>query len=237
MRIDFVSIFPEAFAPVLAVGIPRIAQEKGAASFHAHDLRDWSADKHRKVDDRPFGGGPGMVMRPGPVVDAVETVQAMDRVPGRVLVLTAQGRPFDQAWARELSREARLVLVCGRYEGFDARIFSVLEAEELCVGDYVLSGGEVAALAVADAVVRLLPGVVGSPESLTEESFEGDVLDCPHYTQPAVWRGLEVPEVLRSGDHAAIRAWRRRAALARTRARRPDLLRGGGPDEAGDPAT
>ncbi|MFH0910022.1 MAG: tRNA (guanosine(37)-N1)-methyltransferase TrmD [Planctomycetota bacterium] len=234
MRMDFISVFPEIFGPALATGMFRIAREKGLASFFLHDLRDWSGNRHRKVDDRPFGGGPGMVMRAGPVAEAVEDVRGMAERPGRLLFLAPDGERFCQARARSLAGEERLLFVCGRYEGFDERIFRVLAPERISIGDYILTGGELAALVVADAVVRLLPGVVGSPESLERESFERCLLDHPQYTQPAVWRGLAVPEVLRSGDHAAIEAWRAAEALRRTRERRPDLVEGGGSPRAGE---
>ncbi|MBN1256768.1 MAG: tRNA (guanosine(37)-N1)-methyltransferase TrmD, partial [Planctomycetes bacterium] len=168
--------------------------------------------------------GPGMVMRPQPIADAVSSVQQQATPSGRLIFMTPKGKTFNQALARELSSEERLVLVCGRYEGFDERLFTALEPEEISIGDYVLTGGELAAMVVIDAVVRLLPGVLGSSGSLEEESFEAGRLDYPHYTQPAVWNGLEVPEILRSGDHARIEAWRREEALRRTRERRPDLL-------------
>ncbi len=226
MRLDVLTLFPGLFSGFLGESIPKIAQEKGAVAIHVHNIRDWSANKHAKVDDRPFGGGPGMVMACQPVVDAVKAVAREDAAPGRLIFLSPEGRRFDQRYAGELAAEERLLLVCGRYEGFDERLFTILQPERLSIGDYVLSGGEVAAMVVADAVIRLLPGVLGSPESAVCDSFQPgqELLDYPHYTQPAVFEGLAVPEVLRSGDHAKIDAWRREQALAKTRLFRPDLL-------------
>lgn len=214
------------FAPVLDESILGIAQEKKLAEFHTHDIRDWSGNKHRKIDDKPFGGGPGMVMRAEPVVSAVEDVVNMDDRPCRLLFMTPQGKTFDQDMARELSAEKRLCMVCGRYEGFDERILEALKPEEVSIGDYVLTGGELAAMVIADSVVRLIPGVLGSGESLESESFEGGLLDFPQYTQPADWRGMGVPEVLRSGNHAKIAEWRKQKALEKTKANRPDILNG-----------
>ena len=226
MRIDFLTIFPEMLPPVLNEGMLRIAREKGKAAFHVHDLRDWSGNRHRKIDDKPFGGGPGMVIRAEPVASALSSIRAEGGTPGRLVFLTPRGAPFGQRKARELAREQRLVLVAGRYEGFDARLYEALEPEEISIGDYVLTGGELPALVVADAVVRLLPGGLGSAGGLENESFDGSRLDYPHYTQPAEWRGRHVPEVLRSGDHARIEAWRREQARRRTEDFRPDLLGG-----------
>jgi tRNA (guanine37-N1)-methyltransferase len=224
VRIDVLTLFPGIFSGFLGESIPRIARGKGAVEVFLHDIRAWTVDRHGKVDDRPFGGGPGMVMTCQPLVDAVEAVRGMDGDPGRLFFLTPEGRRFDQPAAREFADAGRLILVCGRYEGFDERIFSILSPERLSVGDYILSGGEVAAMAVMDAVIRLLPGVLGSPGSAPADSFTGSMLDHPHYTQPAEYRGLDVPGVLRGGDHAKIDAWRLEQALARTRRFRPDLL-------------
>ncbi len=228
MRIDILTLFPNMFGGVFAESIPRIAQEKGALSIHVHDIRAWAENKHAKVDDKPFGGGPGMVMCCQPVVDAVAAVRGMDDDPGRLLFLTPEGRRFAQPMAEGFACQARLILVCGRYEGFDQRIFDILEPEILSVGDVILSGGEPAAMLVVDAVARLLPGVLGSSESLEHESFNRDesgkrLLDYPQYTQPADFRGYAVPEILRSGDHAKVAAWRRETAAERTRKLRPDL--------------
>jgi tRNA (guanine37-N1)-methyltransferase len=224
MRVDVLSIFPEMFAPVLGTSILRIAQEKGAVEFHVRDIRDYTDDKRRTTDDRPYGGGPGMVMMPGPVFKAVETVDAETQPPARRIMLSPQGERFTQRKAAALAAEPRLMLICGHYEGFDERIREGLNAEELSVGDYVLSGGEPAALVVIDAVVRLLPGVLGCAESPNEESFSNSLLEYPQYTRPPEFRGMRVPEILLSGDHARVAEWRRQEALRRTQARRPDLL-------------
>lgn len=225
MRLDILTLFPGIFSGFLGESIPKIAQEKGAAEVRLHNIRDWSMNRHNKVDDRPFGGGPGMVMACQPLVDSVEAVRAMAEPAGRLFFLTPEGRRFDQQVASELAAEERIILVCGRYEGFDERVFEILEPERLSIGDYILSGGEVAAMAVADAVIRLLPGVLGCSGSAPADSFSGSgLLDHPHYTQPPVFRGLEVPEVLRGGNHAHIDAWRRAAAEERTRRFRPDML-------------
>ncbi len=224
LRFDILTLFPEVFGPFLRASIPGIAAEKGLVSYHLHDIRRYSQDKHHKVDDRPYGGGPGMVIRCEPAFRCYEAVRQMDEPAGRLLLLTPQGRRLDQELARELSREDRLVLLCGHYEGFDERIRRGLPAEEVSVGDYVLSGGEAAAMVVVDATVRLLPGALGHEESARRDSFEEGLLEHPQYTRPPEFRGMSVPEVLLSGDHAAIERWRRRQAEERTRSRRSDLL-------------
>jgi tRNA (guanine37-N1)-methyltransferase len=224
MRIDVITIFPEIFPAACGHGILRIAQEKGLLRLYAHDLRLYTDDPHGKVDDRPYGGGPGMVLMAQPVVDAVEKITAMDSASGKLILLTPQGEVFQQRIAPELAREPRLIIICGRYEGFDERIREILRPREISIGDYVLSGGEFAALVIIDCVVRLIPGVVGAPESLTEESFTRGLLDYPHYTRPREFRGLKVPDVLLSGNHEGIRKWRHQQALQRTHQRRPDLL-------------
>ena len=224
MRFDILTLFPGVFRGFLDESIMRLAREKGILEVHLWDIRDYTTDKHRKVDDRPYGGGPGMVMMPQPVFAAVEAADAAAKPPARKFLLTPQGRTFDQPFARQLAAEPRVMLICGRYEGFDERIRIGLGAEELSIGDYVLAGGEVAAMVVMEAVVRLLPGALGDPESAALESFEGGVLDYPQYTRPPVFRGMAVPEVLLSGDHAKIRAWRLEQARRRTMARRPDLI-------------
>lgn len=226
MRLDILTLFPGIFPGFVGESIPKIAQEKGAVEIHIHNIRDWTQNKHGKVDDRPFGGGPGMVMACQPVIEAVDAVRGMASPVGRLFFLTPEGRRLDQNVANELAAEERILLVCGRYEGFDERIFDILQPERLSLGDFVLSGGEIAAMAVADAIIRLLPGVLGDPASAVEDSFAPGVnlLDHPHYTQPAEYRGLAVPEVLRSGDHAKIAAWRKEKAVAKTRQYRPDLL-------------
>jgi tRNA (guanine37-N1)-methyltransferase len=210
LRVDVLTLFPGLFDGFLSESIPRRAIDKGLAEVSRWDIRDWASGRHRQVDDRPFGGGPGMVLMAPPVVAAVEAVRAMAAPPGRLIALSPQGRRLDQGWVRELAREPRLVLLCGRYEGFDERIIEVLRPEPLSIGDYVLSGGEVPAMVVIDAVLRLVPGVLGDAESAVDESFgPGGGLEYPHYTRPREFRGLAVPEVLLAGDHAAIERWRR----------------------------
>jgi tRNA (guanine37-N1)-methyltransferase len=208
-RIDVLSLFPAIFDSYLGQSILSRAQEKGLVEINRSDIRSWAEGKHKQVDDRPFGGGPGMVLMAPPVVAAAEAVMAAASPPGRLILLSPQGRKFDQTWAAALAREPRLVLVCGRYEGFDERIIEILKPELLSVGDYILSGGEVAAMVVIDAVVRLLPGVLGDDRSAIDESFGPDGgLEYPQYTRPREFRGLEVPEVLLGGNHAAIARWR-----------------------------
>lgn len=225
LRIDVVTIFPGLFGPFLDESIVGLARERGLLEVGVHDLRDWTSDRHRSVDDAPYGGGPGMVMKPEPLVRAAEAL-AGPKGPGRearVVLLAPQGRRFDQARAGALAQEARLVLVCGRYEGVDQRAIELVVDDEISIGDYVLSGGEVPAMVVIEAVTRLLPGALGNPESAVQESFQRGLLEAPHYTRPAELRGLRVPEVLRSGDHAAIARWREEQAREITRRRRPDL--------------
>ncbi|MGE3821558.1 MAG: tRNA (guanosine(37)-N1)-methyltransferase TrmD [Isosphaeraceae bacterium] len=210
IRFDVLTLFPPLFEGFLGESILRRAIEKGLVEVHRWDLRDWAQGKHRQVDDRPFGGGPGMVLMAPPVVDAVESVQRLVEPPGRLILLSPQGRRLDQAKVVELAAEPRLVLLCGRYEGFDERIVETLRPESLSIGDYVLSGGEVPAMVVIDAVMRLIPGVLGDSESARDESFGPDGgLEYPQYTRPRVFRGREVPEILLGGDHAAIARWRR----------------------------
>lgn len=220
MRFHLVTLFPEFFASPLAAGLMGRARASGVVDVSFHDPRAFSEDRHRHVDDRPYGGGPGMVLQPGPVAAAVRDIAA----PGRILVLTPGGRPFTQALARQYARERDLTLICGRYEGLDARLADILPLEPVSVGDAVLNGGETAALAVMEAVGRLVPGFMGKEASGEEESFSRGILEYPHYTRPENFEGLEVPDILRGGDHAAIAAWRRQAALAATLRFRPDLL-------------
>jgi tRNA (guanine37-N1)-methyltransferase len=233
MRIDIVTIFPKMFEPVLGESIIKRAQAKGKVALRVHDLREFTADKHRKVDDRPFGGGAGMVMSAQPIFDAVDALRSpghqVTRSPGRkkgarVILLCPQGKKFDQKAAKRLSREKHLILICGHYEGIDERVRLRLADEELSIGDYVLTGGELPAMVLVDAVVRLIPGVLGDKNSLNFESFEGNLLEYPQYTRPADFRGMKVPSVLTGGDHEKIAAWRRAQAVARTQERRPDLL-------------
>ena len=223
MRVDVLTIFPGIFEGPLRESLLGKAIVAGLLDVRVHDIRDFATDRHRQVDDEPFGGGPGMVMKPEPVFAAVESLGPGER---RTILLSPAGRRLDQALVRELSAERWMVLICGRYEGVDERVAQGLPAEEVSIGDFVLSGGEIPALVVLEAVTRLVPGVVGREESLLRESFEEGLLDHPHYTRPRVFRGREVPEVLVSGNHAAIESWRRRAALDKTRRNRPDLLRG-----------
>lgn len=220
MKIDVLTIFPGVFESPLRESLLGKAAERGLLDISVHDIRDQATDRHRQVDDEPFGGGPGMVMKPEPIFAAVETIGGSPRV----LLLSPAGRRLDQALARELARESHLLLICGRYEGIDERVVEGLPAEEVSIGDYVLSGGELPALVLIEAVTRLVPGVVGREESLARESFEDGLLDHPHYTRPRQFRGMAVPEVLLSGDHGEIEAWRRRAAEEKTRRNRPDLL-------------
>ncbi|HEX5905908.1 MAG TPA: tRNA (guanosine(37)-N1)-methyltransferase TrmD [Propionibacteriaceae bacterium] len=229
MKIDIISIFIEYFQP-LRLSLVGKAIEKGIVDLQVHDLRDWTTDRHRTVDDTPYGGGAGMVMRPEPWGLALDGLAAGQTDP-RLIVLSPSGRTFTQSLARELSVERHLIFACGRYEGIDARVVDDaarrMRVDELSIGDYVLSGGEAAALVVIEATVRLLPGVIGNPESLTEESYATDLaglLEGPNYTKPPSWRGLDVPEILLSGHHERIASWRREQAIAKTRLRRPELL-------------
>lgn len=234
MRVDVITLFPEVFGGVVSSSILGIARERGILEFHAHDLRDWALPGvHRQVDDAPYGGGAGMVLRPEPVFAALDAVAPMDPRPPFVVLATPQGERFTQARAASLATMERLVIVCGRYEGFDERIRTRVDLE-LSIGDYVLTGGELAAMVIADAVTRLLPGVLGDDASCADESHTTGLLEYPHYTRPAVYRGLEVPEVLRSGDHARIAKWRAVQAAERTARRRPDLLATAWPDLTDD---
>lgn len=223
MRIDVITLFPEVFEGFLAASIPRIAQEKGLVEFGLHNLRDYADDARGTVDDRPFGGGPGMVLLSGPVFKAVEDIRGDDDS-AELIMLSPQGERFSQETARELARAERLVLLAGHYEGFDERIRLGLKPREISIGDYVLSGGELPAMVVMDCVVRLVPGVLGDEKSVEEESFSEGILEYPHYTRPREFRGMSVPEVLVSGDHGRIARWRAEEALRRTRRRRSDLL-------------
>jgi tRNA (guanine37-N1)-methyltransferase len=220
-QIDVVTLFPGMLAGVLAESMLRVARERGAVDIRVTDLRDYTEGRHRVADDYPFGGGGGMVLKPEPLFAAVEALRGPE---GHVVLFCPQGATFTQADAARLARETHLVLLCGHYEGVDERVRAHLVDEELSIGDYVLTGGELPAMVVLDAVVRLLPGVLGDPDGATRESFAGGRLDYPQYTRPAEFRGLRVPEVLLSGDHARIAEWRRREAFRRTLARRPDLL-------------
>ena len=224
MTVDIVTIFPAMVEAALAEGVVGRARERGLIDVRAWDLRAFTTDRHRVVDDVPYGGGPGMVMKPEPIFRAVEAIGAERGPASAVLLMTPQGRLFDQAEAVRLSRLQRLVVICGRYEGVDERVAQALVTDEVSIGDYVLTGGELPALVVVDAVARLVPGVVGDDASVAADSFAGDMLDHPHYTRPAEFRGMAVPEVLVSGHHGRIEQWRREQRLHRTRTRRPDLL-------------
>jgi tRNA (guanine37-N1)-methyltransferase len=230
LRIDIISIFPEYFREAFEYGIIRRAREAGLVNIQPHDLRSWTSDKHHVVDDRPFGGGDGMVLKPEPIFAAVESLSGArhrrDMPPGkRVVLLSPQGRQFTQSLASEFAGSEQLVLICGRYEGVDERVAESLATDEVSIGDYVLSGGEPAALVVIDAVVRLMPGALGSETSATTESFSAGLLDFPHYTRPPEFENMKVPEVLLNGHHAEIARWRREAAEEKTRKNRPDLLK------------
>lgn len=223
MRVDVLTIFPDMFDGPMSASMIGLARERGVLDLHVHDLREWAHDRHRTTDDYPYGGGPGMVMKPEPLAEALDHMVECDNRDPLVVFLTPAGRPFTQKLALELSETPRLVLVCGRYEGFDER--SLVRADmELSVGDYVLTGGELPAMVIIDAVTRLQPGVLGDCESSVDESFAEGLLEYPQYTRPAVYRGQEVPEVLRSGDHARIARWRREQAVLKTARVRPDLL-------------
>jgi len=230
MRIDVVSIFPDYLAGPLRVSLLGKAVERGLLDVRLHDLRQWASDRHRTVDDTPYGGGAGMVMRPEPWGLALDALVADGGPVPRLVVPTPAGRPFTQPVAEELAAQPWLVFACGRYEGIDQRVMAYaagrMPVDELSLGDYVLAGGEAAVLVIVEAVARLLPGFLGNPESLAEESHAGGLLEYPVYTRPPAWHGLEVPAVLLSGDHGAVARWRRDESLRRTAARRPDLLAG-----------
>ena len=231
LRFDIITIFPEFFRETIDCGILRRARNAGLVEVKAHDLRQWTTDKHHVVDDRPFGGGDGMILKPEPIFAGVEALTGASRkedLPAatRVMLLSAQGQVFSQFLAQEISQNiSHVVLLCGRYEGVDERVAEALVTDEISIGDYVLSGGEPAALVVIDAVVRLLPGALGSETSAVFESFSEGLLDHPQYTRPPDFRGMKVPEVLLSGNHAEIERWRKEAAMEKTRRKRPDLLK------------
>jgi len=224
MKFDVVTIFPRMVEAGLAEGVVSRGIERKVLDVAVHDLRDYTTDRHRSVDDVPYGGGPGMVMKPEPLARAVDDIRARRGAPDAVILLTPQGRRFAQDEAVRLSRLAHIALLCGRYEGMDERVRTLVATEELSIGDYVLSGGELAALVVIDAVSRLVPGVVGDADSVEQDSFSRGLLDYPHYTRPAEFAGQAVPDVLLSGHHAEVRRWRKKQALARTLERRPELI-------------
>ena len=223
MIIEAISVIPEVFGPYMKASILGRAQARHIFEFRAHDLREWTHDRHRTVDDAPFGGGPGMLMKPEPLFEAVRAVQAQESVHAHCIFFTPTGAPFTQATAERLAAFDRLLMVCGRYEGMDERVYELAD-ECISLGDYVLTGGEVAAMAVTDAVVRLLPGALGDDASSVSESFSDGLLEYAQYTRPASFEGREVPSVLLSGDHAKVDLWRRRNAIERTYQLRPDLL-------------
>ena len=231
LRCDIITIFPDFFRETFDYGIIRRARAAGLVELTTHDLRRWTSDKHHIVDDRPFGGGEGMVLKPEPIFAAVRELTGVasrdEYLPQtRVILLSPQGRVFTHAMAQDLSQQAsQIVLICGRYEGVDERVADALVTDEVSIGDYVLSGGEPAAMVVIDALIRLLPGAVGNESSTTNESFSDGLLDCPQYTRPPEFSGLKVPEVLLNGNHGEIARWRREAALKKTRRNRPDLLK------------
>ena len=221
MRIDVLSLFPEMFAGPLDVSMVKRARDRGLLDLKIHNLRDWTHDRHKTVDDRPFGGGPGMVLKPEPIFEAVESLA---NEATRVILMTPAGRPFNQAIARELALQTNLLFLCASYEGVDERVVETLVDDELSIGDYVLTNGGLPTMVVIDAITRLIPGVLGDDESALDESFSHGLLEYPHYTRPAEFRGMKVPEILMGGHHAEIEKWRREQARQRTAQRRPDLL-------------
>lgn len=234
-RIETLSVFPEFFEPYLSSSIMGRARAKGLFEFQAHNLRDWTHDKHATVDDAPFGGGQGMLMKPEPIFEAVEAIQSRFARPVHVVFFSPVGTPFAQHTAKRLAEKERMLFVCGRYEGMDERVYTLAD-EIISLGDFVLTGGELCALCVIDALVRLIPGALGDEMSAQDESFSSGLLEYEQYTRPADFRGMKVPEVLLSGDHQAVEAWRRASSIERTRRFRPDLyeafLEGGGHDQA-----
>jgi tRNA (guanine37-N1)-methyltransferase len=229
VRIDIFTLFPQMFQSVLSAGLFKRATDRNLVRINTHNIRDYTHDRHHTVDDYPYGGGAGMVLKPEPIFEAVETIKSdirqnegVDKIP--VILLTPQGRLFSQAIAQELAQQSHLILICGHYEGVDERVAGYLATDQISIGDYVLSGGELAAMIVAEAVTRLVPGVLGSAESTIDDSHSTGLLEYPQYTRPDIFRGWAVPEVLLSGNHAQIAKWRREQAIARTLKRRPDLL-------------
>ncbi|MFT5527321.1 MAG: tRNA (guanine37-N1)-methyltransferase [Pirellulaceae bacterium] len=226
MRFDVLTLFPQMFPGYLGQSLLNKAIEEGLVQVHLHDIRKWSKDKHHNVDDRPFGGGPGMVLKVEPVVECVEEIRTIAKPEGRVVLLTPQGRRLDQKVVEELVTTERLILLCGRYEGFDQRVIDILQPDEISVGDYILNGGEVAAMTVIDTVIRLVPGVLGDENSSVDDSFSrgNRMLESAQYTRPREYRGHSVPEVLLSGNHEEISRWRQEQSYLRTKQRREDLL-------------
>ncbi len=224
MHIDILTLFPEMIEGMFQTSILKKAQEKGAFSYQLINFRDYTTNKHRKVDDYPYGGGAGMVLSPQPIFDAVDAIRTEKDTPPRIILLCPQGETYTQKKAEELAKEDHLIFICGHYEGFDERIRTGLATDEISIGDYVLTGGELGAMVIVDSVVRLLPEVLGNEMSAKEDSFSTGLLEHPHYTRPAVYRNMSVPDVLLSGDHGKIAAWRKKQSLKRTLERRPDLL-------------
>lgn len=222
MRFDIITIFPQIFGSVFSAGIIKKALERDLVEIHIHNLRDYALDKHRQVDDRPYGGGEGMVLKPEPLFAAVENIRADEKQP--VYLLSPQGRRFDYRLGEELAKQSQIILICGRYEGVDERVIEYLITEEISVGDFVLTGGESAAIVVVEAVSRFVPGVVGKMDSVKHDSFAQGFLDFPQYTRPRVFKGMRVPGVLFSGDHQKIAQWRRKKSIEKTWLRRPDML-------------
>jgi len=229
LRIDVLTLFPEMFVPILGTSIPKRASDKGLVSYHLHDIRASATDAHKSVDDKPFGGGPGMVMMAPVLCDAIDTAAAQDPRPPMLVVMSPQGPVFDQQAAMELSGQTRVMFLCGRYEGIDERVLELTkgpyQARELSIGNYVLSGGELAAMVVIDAIVRLLPGVLGAQDGAADETFADGLLEHPQYTRPREYKGLAVPDILLSGNHKVIAAWRKEQRIKRTQERRPDLMK------------
>lgn len=223
MRIDTLSTFPDMFSSVMGASIMKRAQDKGYLDFHAYDLREWTHDKHRTTDDDPYGGGCGLVMKCEPIFEAYDDICAQSAASPYTILLSPTGRPFDDAFAKELSQKERIFFICGHYEGIDERVYSLADAT-ISLGDYVLTSGELASMVVIDAVVRKIPGVLGAENGATEESFNDNLLEYPQYTRPATYRGMDVPAELLSGNHALIAKWRREQSLERTFRLRPDLL-------------
>ncbi len=226
MQFDVLTLFPEIFSGYVSQSLLSKAIESGLVQIDLHDIRDWTLDKHQRVDDRPYGGGPGMVMQVEPVVECVEAVQKIGENPGNLIMLTPTGKPLNQRLVEELVQRPRHILLCGRYEGFDQRVVDILNPLEISIGDYILNGGEVGAMALIDSMIRLVPGVLGDEQSSQDDSFStgNRLLEFPHYTRPRDFRGHTVPEVLLSGDHGVIAQWRQEQSLQRTRERREDLL-------------
>jgi tRNA (guanine37-N1)-methyltransferase len=226
MRFDIVTMFPEMFPGYLSQSLLNKAIERGLVHVEIHDLRKWSNDKHHRLDDRPYGGGPGMILMADPVVRCVEEVQGMSPVAGKVILLTPQGRRLGQRWIEQLATQQRFILLCGRYEGFDQRVIDLLQPLEVSIGDYVLNGGEVAAMVMVDSLVRMVPGVLGDEQSSVEDSFSrgNRMLEYPQYTRPRSYRGIDVPDILLSGNHQEIAQWRQHQSRIRTQERRADLL-------------